>query len=71
MFIKNKKALKTTAIKTFTYQVPGTGIEPAHPCERQILSLLRLPIPPSGLNFGRQYYVLHLISPKYIQVISL
>ena len=32
------------------YLVPGTGIEPAHPCERQILSLLRLPIPPSGLN---------------------
>lgn len=29
-------------------QVPRTGIEPAHPCERQILSLLRLPIPPSG-----------------------
>jgi site-specific DNA recombinase len=25
------------------YPVPGTGIEPAHPCERQILSLLRLP----------------------------
>src|SRR5678809_1476654 len=31
-------------------KVPGTGIEPAHPCERQILSLLRLPIPPSGQN---------------------
>ncbi len=30
-------------------QVPGTGIEPAHSCERQILSLLRLPIPPPGL----------------------
>jgi saccharopine dehydrogenase (NAD+, L-lysine-forming) len=30
--------------------VPGTGIEPAHPCEYQILSLTRLPIPPSGLN---------------------
>ena len=30
--------------------VPGTGIEPAHPCERQILSLLRLPIPPPGLQ---------------------
>jgi len=29
--------------------VPGTGIEPAHSCERQILSLLRLPIPPPGL----------------------
>ena len=28
--------------------VPGTGIEPAHPCEYQILSLTRLPIPPSG-----------------------
>ena len=28
--------------------VPRTGIEPAHPYERQILSLLRLPIPPSG-----------------------
>ena len=28
--------------------VPRTGIEPAHPCERQILSLLRLPIPPPG-----------------------
>lgn len=45
--------------------VPGTGIEPAHPCERQILSLLRLPIPPPGQEekinkiikiFGRQYY---------------
>ena len=30
--------------------VPETGIEPAHPCERQILSLLRLPIPPPGLR---------------------
>ena len=29
--------------------VPETGIEPAHPCGRQILSLLRLPIPPPGL----------------------
>ena len=30
------------------FAVPETGIEPAHPCERQILSLLRLPIPPPG-----------------------
>ena len=37
-------------------EVPGTGIEPAHPCERQILSLLRLPIPPPGLYLGWQYY---------------
>jgi hypothetical protein len=28
--------------------VPRTGIEPAHPCEYKILSLARLPIPPSG-----------------------
>jgi site-specific DNA recombinase len=31
-----------------SHSVPGTGIEPAHSCERQILSLLRLPIPPPG-----------------------
>ena len=30
--------------------VPRTGIEPAHPCGHQILSLTRLPIPPSGLR---------------------
>jgi hypothetical protein len=29
--------------------VPTKGIEPSHPCEWQILSLLRLPIPPHGL----------------------
>jgi hypothetical protein len=28
-------------------QVPGAGVEPARPCERQILSLVRLPISPS------------------------
>jgi hypothetical protein len=28
--------------------VPTKGIEPSHPCEWQILSLLRLPIPPHG-----------------------
>ena len=38
----------------FGLQVPGTGIEPAHPCGRQILSLLRLPISPPGQN-GLQY----------------
>ena len=29
-------------------QVPRTGIEPAHCCQYQILSLTRLPVPPSG-----------------------
>ncbi len=44
---KNKKGnFKKNCLKSCS--VPGTGIEPAHPCERQILSLLRLPIPPPG-----------------------
>ena len=30
--------------------VPRTGIEPALPCDNQILSLARLPVPPSGLG---------------------
>ena len=30
--------------------VAAAGLEPAHPYERQILSLVCLPIPPSGLN---------------------
>ena len=30
------------------FNVPRTGIEPALPCDNQILSLARLPIPPSG-----------------------
>lgn len=39
--------------------VPGTGIEPAHPCERQILSLLRLPIPPPGLYEYSLWFVVY------------
>ncbi len=39
--------------------VPGTGIEPAHPCERQILSLLRLPIPPPGHYLNRVAILRH------------
>ncbi len=31
--------------------VPRTGIEPALPCDNQILSLARLPVPPSGPLF--------------------
>ena len=43
---KNKKTPASAGALCF---VPRTGIEPAHPCEWQILSLLRLPIPPPGL----------------------
>ena len=42
---ETKKAAHRAA---FLFRVPRTGIEPAHPCEYQILSLARLPIPPSG-----------------------
>ncbi len=42
---KNKKSSENSELSNL---VPGTGIEPAHSCERQILSLLRLPIPPPG-----------------------
>ena len=34
--------------------VPGEGVEPTHPFGYQILSLARLPIPPSGPQ-GREY----------------
>ena len=30
--------------------VPGAGLEPAQSCDREILSLLCLPIPPPGLT---------------------
>ena len=46
---KIKKPLKANAVKGFyLLLVPEIGVEPIHPCERQILSLLRLPIPPPG-----------------------
>src|SRR6185295_14921288 len=31
-----------------SYLVPQEGLEPPHPCEYQILSLARLPVPPLG-----------------------
>ena len=43
-------SIKKTSKVFEVFSVPETGIEPAHPCERQILSLLRLPIPPPGLR---------------------
>ena len=43
---KKKGNLNEDCLKSRS--VPETGIEPAHSYERQILSLLRLPIPPPG-----------------------
>ena len=59
---ENKKGnLKKDCLESSS--VPETGIEPAHPCGRQILSLLRLPIPPPGLacpdKFGRAAILRH------------
>ena len=34
--------------KAFDFFVPGTGLEPAHPCERCDLNTVRLPISPPG-----------------------
>ena len=52
---RNQKPRQTQAWQGFQkFAVPGTGIEPAHPCGRQILSLLRLPISPPGQT-GVQY----------------
>jgi hypothetical protein len=46
-FNENKNG-QTESIFDLSILVPRTGIEPAHHCWRQILSLLRLPISPSG-----------------------
>ena len=40
--------LKQQEKKQFLQLVPGAGVEPAHPYEREILSLLCLPISPPG-----------------------
>ena len=48
-FFDTRKIKKPWKLNTYkAINVPGTGIEPAHPCGRQILSLLRLPISPPG-----------------------
>ena len=40
--------------------VPGEGVEPSLPCRNQILSLTRLPIPPSG-HERKQLYPVELL----------
>ena len=56
---KREKVAQNDTIKIITtyksviykgYQVPGTGFEPAHPCERCDLNTVRLPISPPGLK---------------------
>lgn len=46
---KIKKPQKNNSNKAFIILfVPGTGFEPAHPCERCDLNTVRLPISPPG-----------------------
>ena len=42
--------------------VPGAGIEPARPYGQQILSLLRLPIPPSGRTIQFFFQLIGLVN---------
>ncbi len=50
LYLLNEKTPGCIYIRGFNLLlVPTKGIEPSRPCERQILSLLRLPIPPHGL----------------------
>ncbi len=41
--------------------VPRAGVEPARPYGQQILSLLRLPIPPSGRGTFYRFHVLNIV----------
>ena len=45
--------------RSYRGEVPAVGVEPTLPCGNKILSLARLPIPPSGLNHYRCKSRLH------------
>ena len=42
------KVLRSIQLRYAANNVPQEGLEPSHPRGHQILSLARLPIPPSG-----------------------
>jgi hypothetical protein len=42
--------------------VPGAGIEPARPCDREILSLLCLPISPPGRVITAEFVAERILS---------
>ncbi len=47
-FFKKNGHKKTGRNTGLIFYVPGTGFEPAHPCERCDLNTVRLPISPPG-----------------------
>ena len=56
-----KNSLQTC--KLLILLVPGAGVEPAHPYEREILSLLCLPISPPGRIAGLQQIAVRILTP--------
>jgi hypothetical protein len=44
----SRNDLEVSEVREKEQMVPGRGLEPPRPCERQHLKLVRLPIPPSG-----------------------
>ena len=52
------------------YMVPGAGIEPARSLKREILSLLCLPISPSGLLLRCAMLLLTLASPTGFEPVT-
>ena len=62
---RQKKSDSALFLFLFLLNVPRTGIEPAHPYGHQILSLTRLPIPPSGLFSQEVKWVIWVILVKW------
>ena len=60
--ILDKKIARISASYSFML-VPGAGVEPAHPYEREILSLLCLPISPPGRIAGLQQIAVRILTP--------
>ena len=69
---KKTKGRKTCDLcNRLIIKVPRTGIEPALPCDNQILSLARLPIPPSGHFRLYAPFLCHALSIKHFSLIGL
>ncbi len=59
---------KTTERSEPFFEVPGARVELARCHHRRILSPLRLPVPPPGLNGAQRYIILTLSTKSHIFV---
>ena len=48
MYTKYNTYVVYTEVDSTVEVVPGVGLEPTSPCEHDILSVARIPIPPPG-----------------------